>query len=90
MRETKKVSDSLTEQQYLIRPSHINHYGRLFGGQLMEWIDEYNGHASLEDLEKGFLSMELLSFSGQEIRVRKRIESMKEKAEQIEKPEQIM
>ena len=35
----KKVSESRTEQQYLIRPSHINHYGRLFGGQLMEWID---------------------------------------------------
>ena len=24
--------------------------------RLMEWIDDYNGHASLEDLEKGFLS----------------------------------
>ena len=43
MRETKKVSDSLTEQQYLIRPSHINHYGRLFGGQLIYWIDELAG-----------------------------------------------
>ena len=31
----KKVSDSLTEQQYLICPAHINHYGRLFGGQLL-------------------------------------------------------
>lgn len=43
MREIKKVSDSLTEQQYLIRPSHINHYGRLFGGQLIYWIDELAG-----------------------------------------------
>ena len=43
MRATKKVSDSLTEQQYLIRPSHINHYGRLFGGQLLQWIDELAG-----------------------------------------------
>ena len=43
MRETKKVSDSLTEQQYLIRPTHINHYGRLFGGQLIYWIDELAG-----------------------------------------------
>ena len=40
MRATKKVSDSLTEQQYLICPAHINHYGRLFGGQLLKWIDE--------------------------------------------------
>ena len=39
----KKVSDSLTEQQYLICPAHINHYGRLFGGQLLKWIDELAG-----------------------------------------------
>lgn len=43
MRLTKKVTDSITEQQYLIRPVHINHYGRLFGGQLLEWIDEIAG-----------------------------------------------
>ena len=43
MRPTKKVSDSLTEQQYLIRPEHINHYGRLFGGELLRWIDELAG-----------------------------------------------
>ena len=43
MRPTKKISDSLTEQQYLIRPAHINHYGRLFGGELMKWIDEIAG-----------------------------------------------
>ena len=43
MRQTKKISDSLTEQQYLIRPAYINHYGRLFGGQLLKWIDELAG-----------------------------------------------
>jgi len=43
MRQMKTVSQSLTEQQYLIRPSHINHYGRLFGGQLLYWIDELAG-----------------------------------------------
>lgn len=43
MRLTKKVTDSITEQQYLIRPVHINHYGRLFGGQLLQWIDEIAG-----------------------------------------------
>ena len=43
MRITKKVADSFTEQQYLIRPVHMNHYGRLFGGQLLEWIDEIAG-----------------------------------------------
>ncbi|MBO5837941.1 MAG: acyl-CoA thioesterase [Oscillospiraceae bacterium] len=43
MAEMKKVEDSLTEQQYLICPAHINHYGRLFGGQLLKWIDELAG-----------------------------------------------
>ena len=43
MRPIKKVTDSLTEQQYLICPAHINHYGRLFGGQLLKWIDELAG-----------------------------------------------
>ena len=43
MRPVKKVEDSLTEQQYLICPAHINHYGRLFGGQLLKWIDELAG-----------------------------------------------
>ena len=43
MRPVKKVSDSLTEQQYLIRPAHINPYGRLFGAQLLKWIDEVAG-----------------------------------------------
>ena len=43
MRTQKKVSDSLTEQQYLIRPEHMNHYGRLFGGELLRWIDELAG-----------------------------------------------
>jgi len=43
MRPVKKVEDSFTEQQYLISPAHINHYGRLFGGQLLKWIDELAG-----------------------------------------------
>ena len=43
MRPAKKVEDSITEQQYLICPAHINHYGRLFGGQLLKWIDELAG-----------------------------------------------
>ena len=39
----KRVEDSLTEQTYLVMHRHINGYGRLFGGQLMEWIDELAG-----------------------------------------------
>ncbi len=43
MRTSKKVSESLTEQQYIVRPAYINHYGRLFGGELLKWIDELAG-----------------------------------------------
>ena len=39
----KRVEESLTEQTYLVMHRHINGYGRLFGGQLMEWIDELAG-----------------------------------------------
>jgi acyl-CoA hydrolase len=39
----KRVSDSKTEQVQLVRPQHLNGMGRLFGGQLVEWIDEVAG-----------------------------------------------
>lgn len=35
----KYVADSLTEQVQIIMPSHGNGANRLFGGQLVEWID---------------------------------------------------
>lgn len=37
--EPKHISDSITEQVQIIMPSHINGSDRLFGGQLVEWID---------------------------------------------------
>lgn len=37
--EPKHVSDSITEQVQILMPIHINGQDRLFGGQLMEWID---------------------------------------------------
>lgn len=43
MREKKHVEDSRTENTYLIMPKHINGYGRLFGGILLQWIDEVAG-----------------------------------------------
>lgn len=42
----KRVEDSLTEQTFLVMHKHINGYGRLFGGQLMAWIDELAGIVS--------------------------------------------
>lgn len=35
----KRTSDSYTEQIQLLNQSGINGYGRLFGGQLTQWID---------------------------------------------------
>ncbi|MBE5965866.1 MAG: acyl-CoA thioesterase [Lachnospiraceae bacterium] len=37
--EAKRVKDSITEQIQVIMPIHINGQDRLFGGQLVEWID---------------------------------------------------
>lgn len=35
----KRVSDSYTEQVQILSQSTLNGYNRLFGGQLMQWID---------------------------------------------------
>lgn len=35
----KTVHDSLTQHVQILLPRHINGYDRLFGGQLMGWID---------------------------------------------------
>lgn len=42
----KKVSESRTEQAYVVRSQHINSTKRLFGGYLMQWIDEIAGIVS--------------------------------------------
>jgi len=43
MPESKRVKDSRTEQVQILMPEHINGYGRLFGGKLVEWIDVVAG-----------------------------------------------
>lgn len=37
--EAKRVADSLTEQVHIVMPTHISGTNRLFGGQLLAWID---------------------------------------------------
>jgi len=39
MKEEKRVEETVSEQTYMIMHKHINGYGRLFGGQLIQWID---------------------------------------------------
>lgn len=38
--EAKTVSESLVETVHIVQPSHLNGAHRLFGGILMQWIDE--------------------------------------------------
>lgn len=38
--EKRKVSESMVETVHIVRPNHLNGAGRLFGGILMQWIDE--------------------------------------------------
>ena len=41
--KSKRVEDSMVETVRLVRPTHLNSAGRLFGGVLMQWIDEAAG-----------------------------------------------
>ena len=41
--EAKKVSDSKTVKHRIVMYPDINGFGRLFGGQLLSWIDEVAG-----------------------------------------------
>lgn len=37
------------ENYALVRPEHLNHYGHLFGGVLLKWVDEYAWLAASRD-----------------------------------------
>ena len=41
--EARRVEDSITETVHVVRPNHLNGANRLFGGILMQWIDEVAG-----------------------------------------------
>ena len=41
--EAKTVNESRAETVHLVRPQHLNGANRLFGGILMQWIDEVAG-----------------------------------------------
>ena len=43
MTEERRVADSLVETVHMVRPNHLNAAGRLFGGILMQWLDEVAG-----------------------------------------------
>ncbi len=39
----KTTADSLVETVHIVRPNHLNGANRLFGGILMQWLDEVAG-----------------------------------------------
>ena len=41
--EERKVSESMVETVHMVRPNHMYAAGRLFGGMLMQWLDEVAG-----------------------------------------------
>ena len=50
-RKMKRVEDSVTEQSHLLFPRELNASGRLFGGKLLEWIDEIAGLVAKRHVE---------------------------------------
>lgn len=40
---TRTVEESRVETVHIVRPEHMNSAGRMFGGALMQWIDEVAG-----------------------------------------------
>ena len=43
MIEERRVADSRVETVHMVRPNHLNAAGRLFGGILMQWLDDLAG-----------------------------------------------
>ena len=41
--QAKRVADSMVETVHIVRPNHLNGANRLFGGILIQWIDEVAG-----------------------------------------------
>ena len=40
-----------SESTLLVRPEHLNHHGYLFGGRLLEWLDEQAYIAAMAELK---------------------------------------
>ena len=42
---------AISESTLLVRPEHLNHHGYLFGGRLLEWLDEQAYIAAISQLK---------------------------------------
>lgn len=50
--EQRSVEESKVETIHLVRPNHLNSAGRLFGGILMQWLDEAAGLVAMRHTRK--------------------------------------
>ncbi|HEY3321195.1 MAG TPA: acyl-CoA thioesterase [Planctomycetota bacterium] len=41
----------ISESTLLVRPEHLNHHGYLFGGRLLEWLDEQSYIAAISRMK---------------------------------------
>ena len=57
--EPKRISDSMVETVHIVRPNHLNGANRLFGGTLIQWLDEVAGIVASDTLWQ--MSQPLLS-----------------------------
>ncbi len=55
-RREKRSSESIIEHVCQIRPEHLNGGGRLFGGRLMEWIDEIAGLVAIRHAQSNVIT----------------------------------
>ena len=43
----------ISESTLLVRPEHLNHHGYLFGGRLLEWLDEQAYIGAIANMKEG-------------------------------------
>lgn len=52
----KRMEDSITEQSHLLMSGDLNGAGRLFGGRLLQWIDEVAGITAKRHAESNIIT----------------------------------
>ena len=64
--EKRKVSDPIVETVHMVRPQHLNASDRLFGGALMQWIDEVAGMVAKRHTRRNVITASVDSLSNYE------------------------
>ncbi len=55
--EKRRAAESVVETVHIVRPNHLNSAGRLFGGILMQWIDEVAALAAKRHTHKNVVTV---------------------------------